>query len=130
MNLLNIFSSFSLDLAIRDNDIQKLNGLNNELNAEISRIKELLQRQSVENDQLKKANEQHQNNHAEENNKIEIRNLQNALDSSKKELEAHKVLVSDLKLKVDELNKQLVESKQLTQQKPANDSFLVSTLFS
>lgn len=66
-----------------------------------------------------------QNNHAEEN-KIEFKNLQNALDSSKKELEAQRMIVNDYKMKVEDLSKQVVESKQLTQ-KPG-DSFLVSAM--
>jgi predicted RNase H-like nuclease (RuvC/YqgF family) len=89
----------------------------------MTRVKDLLQRQTSEVDQLKQQiNEHHQNNHAEENSKIEIRNLQNALDSSKKELEAQKVLMSDYKKKLDDLNKQL-ESKPA--QKAGGDSFLV-----
>ena len=87
-----------------------------------------MQRQTFELEQLKKQLiEQQQNNHAEESNKIEIRNLQNALDSSKKELEAQRTLVSDFKSKVEDLNKQLTESKQLTNSKASSgDSFLVS----
>lgn len=86
-----------------------------------------MQRQTFEVEQLKKQlNEQQQNNHADESNKIEIRNLQNALDSSKKELEAQRALVNDFKAKADDLNKQLAESKQLTNSKSSGDSFLVS----
>ena len=101
------------------------------LNAESVRGKELeknLKQQNGEIEQLKKQinEQQQQNNHADEN-KIEIRNLQNALDSSKKELEAQRVLVSDFKSKVDDLNQQLAESKQLTNSKSSSgDSFLVS----
>lgn len=102
------------------------------LNAETVRAKELekttKQQNVVEIEQLKKQinEQQQQNNHADEN-KIEIRNLQNALDSSKKELEAQRVLVSDFKSKVDDLNQQLAESKQLTNSKSSSgDSFLVS----
>lgn len=105
----------SAELSSRDNEIQKLN-------AEAARTKEfekIVQRQSFELDQLK------QNNHADENNKIEIRNLQNALDSSKKELESQRILVADFKGKLEDLNKQLTESKQLTNSKSSNDSFLV-----
>lgn len=65
-----------------------------------------------------------QSNHAEEH-KIEIKNLQNALDSSKKELEAQRMLVNDYKIKIEDLSKQVIESKQLTQ-KSGGDSFLVS----
>lgn len=116
-----MFLSFE-DITTRDSEAKKLN-------AEISRIQDLIQRQTGEMDQLKQQlKEQHQNNHAEESNKIEIKNLQNALDSSKKELEAQKVLVNDYKKKLDDLSKQLVESKQLTH-KSGGDSFLVSHLF-
>lgn len=66
---------------------------------------------------------QQQNNHVDENNKIEIKNLQNALDSSKKEQEGQKGLVTELKKTVDELNKQLAEnSKQNSLKKNENDS--------
>jgi hypothetical protein len=88
---------------------------------EVARVKEVLQRQTIE---MEKLNEQHQNNHADENNKIEIRNLQNALDSSKKELEAQKVLNNDYKKKTDDLSKQLADAKQSLQK--SGDSFLVS----
>lgn len=71
-----------------------------------------------------KLSDQHQNNnHADESNKIDRRNLQNALDSSTKELEAHRILVNDYKKKLDDLSKQLVESKQLTHK--SGDNFLV-----
>lgn len=114
------------ELTNRDSEIQKLS-------AEAARGKELdkiVQRQTFEVEQLKKQiNEQQQNNHADESNKIEIRNLQNALDSSKKELEAQRVLVNDFKSKADDLTKQLSESKQLTNSKSSGDSFLVSWKF-
>lgn len=110
-------------MADRNNEIQTLN-------AEFTRAKELdkiVQRQTFDLEQLKKQlSEQQQNNHADESNKIEIRNLQNALDSSKKELEAQRVVVSDYKGKLDDLSKQLTESKQLTNSKASGDSFLVS----
>lgn len=107
----------------RDSEIQKLN-------ADLLHAKELekiVQRQTFDLEQLKKQlSEQQQNNHADESNKIEIRNLQNALDSSKKELEAQQKLVSDYKVKLDDLNNQLVESKQLTHTESSGQSFLVS----
>ncbi|KAG5681901.1 hypothetical protein PVAND_011306 [Polypedilum vanderplanki] len=107
------------DITNRDNEILKLNG-------EVSHVKEIIQRQTVEIDQLKKQiNEHHhQKNHAEENNKIEIRNLQNALDSSKNELEAQQILISDYKKKLDELNRKL-ESKS-TQKSGTEDHFLLN----
>lgn len=80
-----------------------------------------MQRQSFELEQLK------QNNHAEESSKIEIRNLQNALDSSKKELESQRILVADFKANLEDLNRQLAESKQLTNSKSSSDNFLVSS---
>jgi hypothetical protein len=87
-------------------------------------VKDILQRQTIEKDQLnQQLNALHQNNHAEEN-KIEIRNLQNALDSSKKELESQRSLVNDYKMRVEDLTKQIAEAKQLTQK--SGDSFLVS----
>jgi ribosome-binding protein 1 len=99
------------------------------LNADVVRAKEMdkiVQRQTFDMEQLKKQlAEQQQNNHAEESNKIEIRNLQNALDSSKKELESQRSHVSDYKAKVEDLNKQLADSKQLTNSKSSGDSFLV-----
>ena len=55
---------------------------------------------------------QQHNNHVDDNNKIEIKNLQNALDSSKKEQEGQRATVTELKKTVDELNKQLAESKK------------------
>lgn len=107
----------------RDGDIQKLN-------VDVARAKELdkvVQRQTFELEQVKKQLSDHlQNNHADEN-KIEIRNLQNALDSSKKELEAQRALVNDYKVKLEDLNQQLTESKQLTNSKSSGDSFLVSS---
>jgi len=108
------------ELTNREGEIQKLTG-------EVARSKELdkvIQRQTYELEQLKQQLvEQQHNNHAEESNKIEIRNLQNALDSSKKELESQCGAVSDYKGKVEDLSKQLAESKQLTK---SGDSFLVS----
>lgn len=101
------------------------------LSLEATRAKELdsvVQRQTFELEQAKKQlSDQQQNNHAEESSKIEIRNLQNALDSSKKELDAQRIHVGDYKAKVDDLNKQLTESKQITNSKSAGDSFLVSS---
>ena len=74
-------------------------------------------------DQLnEKLSAQQQNNHVDENNKIEIKNLQNALDSSKKEQEGQKGLVTELKKTVEELNKQLADSKQSSLKKDENDS--------
>lgn len=120
---INLFFLNCLELADRNIEVQKLN-------SECTRAKELdkiVQRQIFELEQLKKQlSEQQQNNHADESNKIEIRNLQNALDSSKKELESQRVVVSDYKGKLDDLNKQLTESKQLTNSKSSGDSFLVS----
>jgi small-conductance mechanosensitive channel len=82
--------------------------------------------QTFDLEQLKKQiSDQNQHKHAEESNKIEMRNLQNALDSSKKELEAQRALVTDYKVKLDDLTKQLTESKQLTNSKASGDSFLV-----
>lgn len=106
----------STELSNRDSEIQKLN-------TEVTRFKDLEK-------QLKKqlSEQQQQNNHADEN-KIEIRNLQNALDSSKKELEAQRVLVNDYKVKLEDLNQQLTESKQLTNSKSSGDSFLVSCIY-
>lgn len=92
----------------RDSDIQKL-----------KEFEKLSQRLTFELEQMK------QSHHADESNKTEIRNLQNALDSSKKELESQRTLVSDYKSKLDDLNKQLTESKQLTNSKSSGDSFLV-----
>jgi predicted RNase H-like nuclease (RuvC/YqgF family) len=109
---------------LRDNDIQKLN-------ADLTRAKELdkvVQRQTAEVEQLKKQlNEQQQNKHADENSKIEIRNLQNALDSSKKELESQHTIVIDFKKQIEDLKRQLSESKKLTNSNSSSgDSFLVS----
>lgn len=117
------FLSFQ-DLSNRDAEVQKLS-------LEAARAKDLdgiVQRQTFELEQAKKQlTDQQQNNHAEESSKIEIRNLQNALDSSKKELDAQRIHVSDYKGKLDDLNKQLTESKQITNSKAAGDSFLVSS---
>ncbi|CRK99455.1 CLUMA_CG012585, isoform A [Clunio marinus] len=113
------------ELTSRDSEIQKLN-------TELTRAKELdkiIHRQIFELEQLKKQlSEQQQNNHAEESNKIEIRNLQNALDSSNKELEVQRLLVSDFKVKFEDLNKQLAESKLLTNSKSSGDSFLLNEM--
>jgi len=108
-----------LDIATRESECKKLS-------AEISRIQELFQRQTVEVDQLKhQLTEQRQNNnHADESNKIEIKNLQNELDSRNKELDVNKALVTDYKKKLDDLNKQLADSKQLAHHK-SGDNFLV-----
>lgn len=96
------------------------------MSAEISRIQEIFQRQTVEIDQLKhQLNEQRQNNnHTDESNKIEIKNLQNELDSRNKELDVNKALVNDYKKKLDDLDKQLADSKQLAHHK-SGDNFLV-----
>lgn len=69
-------------------------------------------------------NEQRQNNsHADESNKIEIKNLQNELDTRNKELDVNKAFVIDYKKKLDDLNKQLLDSKQLAHK--SGDNFLV-----
>lgn len=89
-------------------------------------VKDILQRQTIEKEQLsQQLKTLQQNNHAEEN-KIEIRNLQNALDSNKNELESERALVNDYKLRVEDLTKQVAEAKQLTQK--SADSFLVWNL--
>lgn len=108
------------DIATRESECKKLS-------AEISRIQELFQCQTVEIDQLKhQLNEQRQNNkHADESNKIEIKNLQNELDSRNKELDVNKALVNDYKKKLDDLNKQLADSKQLAHHK-SGDNFLMN----
>ncbi|CAH1719578.1 unnamed protein product [Chironomus riparius] len=99
---------------------------NKKLNAEMSRVQEMVQRQTTEIDQLKyQLNEQRQNiNHADESNKIEIKNLQNELDSRNKELDVNKAFVNDYKKKLDDLNKQLVDSKQLAHK--SGDNFLLN----
>lgn len=112
----------NLELSSRDNELQKLN-------VELSRAKELekvVQMQTYDMEQLKKqlSDQQHKKD-ADESNKIEMRNLQNALDSSKKELESQRALVTDYKVKLDDLTKQLTESKQLTNSKSSGDNFLV-----
>lgn len=131
-NLFLHFAAFQLspsqntDLTSRDADLK-------ELNVDATRAKELdkvVQRQTSELEQLKKQlSEQQQSKHgAEENSKIEIRNLQNALDSSKKESEAQHANVAEFKKQIEDLRKQLVESQQLTKAANATsgDSFLVS----
>lgn len=114
-------------MTTRDSDIQ-------ELNVDATRAKELdkvVQRQTLEVEQLKKQlSEQQQSKQFEENNKIEIRNLQNALDSSKKELEAQHASTADFKKQIEDLKKQLAESQQLTKSNSTSgDSFLVSIEF-
>jgi predicted RNase H-like nuclease (RuvC/YqgF family) len=106
------------DLSNRDNEIQKLS-------TEISHAKDILQRQTIEKEQLNQQLSSLQSNHAEES-KIEFKNLQNALDSSKKELEAQRMIVNDYKMKIEDLSKQVGENKQLTQK--SGDSFLVSEI--
>ncbi|XP_070509386.1 putative leucine-rich repeat-containing protein DDB_G0290503 isoform X2 [Chironomus tepperi] len=107
------------DNATRESESKKLN-------AEISHIQEIFQRQIVEIDQLKhQLNDQRQINiHTDESNKIEIRNLQNELDSRNKELDVNKALVNDYKKKLDDLNKQIVDSKQLANK--SGDNFLMN----
>lgn len=109
------FFFLHLDLSNRDNEIQKLNN-------DIVHVKDILQRQAVEKDQMSQQLSSLQNN---EETKIEIKNLQNALDSSKKELESQRMLVNEYKMKIEDLSKQVMESKLLTQ-KSGGDSFLVS----
>lgn len=78
----------------------------------------------------KQLNEQQQNKHAEESSKIEIRNLQNALDSAKKEVEAQQANVNEFKMQIEDLKKQLFESQQLTKSNSTSgDTFLVSVEF-
>lgn len=94
--------------------------------AEVQSLDKTIQMQTYDLGQLRQQlTELQQNNHAEENNKIEIRNLQNALDSTKKELDSQRAVADDYKMKIDDLSKQLAESKQLTNLK-SGDSFLVS----
>lgn len=92
------------------------------MNNDIVHVKDILQRQAVEKDQISQQLHTLQNN---DETKIEIKNLQNALDSSKKELEAQRMLVNEYKIKIEDLGKQVTESKLLTQ-KTGGDSFLVS----
>lgn len=115
----NFFFLLNLDLSNRESEIQKLNN-------EIVHVKDMLQRQANEKDQMSQQLSTIQSNHAEES-KIEIKNLQNALDSSKKELEAQRMLVNEYKLRIEDLGKQVMESKQLTQK--SGDNFLVNILF-
>ena len=108
-----------LDNSTRDSELQKLQN-------ELTRLKEVEKAFAVQKRELDQLSEklsaQQQNNHVDENNKIEIKNLQNALDSSKKEQEGQKGLVTELKKTVEELNKQLADSKQSSLKKDENDS--------
>lgn len=91
-------------------------------------MKDILQLQANEKEQLNQEISSIYNSHSEES-KIEIKNLQNALDSTKKELEAQRIMVNDYKVKLEDLNTQvMMESKQLTQK--SGDSFLVSLFMS
>lgn len=118
-----LFIDAHSDLSTRETELQKLT-------TEVTRTKDVEKLYTVQKydlEQLKlKLGDQEKSNHAEEKNKIEIRNLQNALDSSKKELEAQRAQAHDFKLKAEELSKQMVESRLLTNSKQTEDSFLVS----
>lgn len=118
-----LFIDVHSDLSTRETELQKLT-------TEVTRTKDVeklytVQKYDLEQLKLQLA-DQEKSNHAEEKNKIEIRNLQNALDSSKKELEAQRAQAQDFKLKSEELSKQMVESRLLTNTKQTEDSFLVS----
>ena len=111
------------ELSTRETELQKLT-------TEVTRTKDVeklytVQKYDLEQLKLQLA-DQEKSNHAEEKNKIEIRNLQNALDSSKKELEAQRAQAQEFKVKAEELSKQMVESRLLTNSKQTEDSFLVS----
>ncbi|CAO1406429.1 unnamed protein product [Diamesa serratosioi] len=110
------------DLSTRETELQKLT-------TEVSRTKDIEKLYTVQKydlEQLKKQlDDQEKSNHAEEKNKTEIRNLQNALDSSKKELEAQRAQAQDFKSKAEELSKQMVESRLMTNSKQTEDSFLL-----
>lgn len=118
-----LFIDVHSELSTRETELQKLT-------TEVSRTKDiekLYTSQKYDMEQLKiQLADQEKINIAEEKNKIEIRNLQNALDSSKKELEAQRAQAQDFKIKAEELSKQMVESRLLTNSKQTEDSFLVS----
>ena len=111
------------DLSTRETELQKLT-------TEVARTKDVEKLYTVQKYDLEQLKiqlvDQEKSNHAEEKSKIEIRNLQNALDSSKKELEAQRAQAQELKAKAEDLSKQMVESRLMTNSKQTEDSFLVS----
>uniref|UniRef100_A0A182PAC2 Ribosome receptor lysine/proline rich domain-containing protein n=1 Tax=Anopheles epiroticus TaxID=199890 RepID=A0A182PAC2_9DIPT len=142
------------ELILRNNDelmrqrVQELNAYENDLRQlrlELSQKDELsqtCQQQSYEIEQLKAelqakqkqavaaaAAAAHANSQADENSRVEIRNLQNALDSTKSKLEVYrnelvecKSLMTDYKQQANELKaKEEQLQKQLEEQRQKND---------
>lgn len=99
------------DMMVRqsDGDLAKLNADNQRLRAE----EQLYARQKYDLEQLKiqVAEQSSKANHLDDSSKVEIRNLQNALDSSKKELSVCRSEFSDHKVKIEECNKLIAELK-------------------
>lgn len=99
------------DVVMRQNeaDMANVNAMNQRLIAE----EQMYIRQKYDLEQLKLeiAEQSSKANHLDDSSKVEIRNLQNALDSSKKELSLCRTEFSDQKLKLDESNKQIAELK-------------------
>lgn len=77
-----------------------------------SDIEKLFTRNQYETEQLKiKLSEQTKSAHLDETNKVEMRNLQNALDSSRAELNSNRNESNDNKNTINELQAQLKELK-------------------
>lgn len=99
------------DMIMRQNeaDLTNINADHQRLRAE----EQLYIRQKYELEQLKiqVAEQSSKANHLDDSSKVEIRNLQNALDSSKKELSVCRSEFTDQKAKLEEYNKQIAELK-------------------
>lgn len=99
----------------READVGLINVENQRLRADLCRkdnLESMLELQKFEYEKLKQQmSEQVKSVHMDDNNKVEIRNLQNALDSSQKELTEYRTEAIDNKKVVDDLNGQAKEMK-------------------
>lgn len=99
---LNSFRQRVQEFAVFESDNQRLR----------SDIEKLYTRHQYETEQLKiKLTEQQKSVHLDETNKVEMRNLQNALDSSRAELNSNRNETNDNKNTINELQAQIKELK-------------------
>uniref|UniRef100_U5EQN6 Putative ribosome binding protein 1 log a dog n=1 Tax=Corethrella appendiculata TaxID=1370023 RepID=U5EQN6_9DIPT len=110
-------SCLKQDIANKENEIKRLTLDVNRSKDEFNK-KQTLQNYEIEqlkqqlNDlQTKQKQTIAANNHIDENNKVEIRNLQNALDSTKTELQSYRNEMTDYKSKISDYEQKIVELK-------------------
>lgn len=100
-----------------ESDVTRLTAENQQLRAECQRKDEYeklfaIQKYECENLEARLAEQNKATNQMDDNSKVEIRNLQNALDSTKAELEQRITELADGKTRVAELTHELAEFKK------------------